>query len=291
MKWFLAYQRVISLLSSPAKSWMTLKREKAGWCGHGDPGHDNARQTRFQNRDTHSRETQEDTLDLPRQPVLPVDPEHQQRKRVQWVKDNLLNSFDDVVWTDEFTIQLENNWTFSYRKAGSPPKRKLRAKHLLKVMVWAGISNNGATNICLLGCSVNSAVYLGVMRTHLLPFLCEWLPIGTFQQNKPLATPLKQHRGFSKQTRLKCWWPYPRAWIYILSKVYGTWWSISFEQRPNPVTKRNSCKAYSHSGPLWHQKSAVDRPFENGHAQSYRSLLSQLLEMVARSWCLLCKHW
>ena len=33
-------------------------------------------------------------------------------KRVQWAKDNLHSSFDIVVWTDESTIQLENNRTF-----------------------------------------------------------------------------------------------------------------------------------------------------------------------------------
>ena len=38
-------------------------------------------------------------------------------KRVQWAKDNLHSFVDDVVWTDESTIQLENNRTFSYRKA------------------------------------------------------------------------------------------------------------------------------------------------------------------------------
>jgi len=60
--------------------------------------------------------------------------------RVQWAKDNLHSSFDDVVCTDESTIQLENNRTFSYRKVGSAPKPKPCAKHPFKFMVWAGIS-------------------------------------------------------------------------------------------------------------------------------------------------------
>ena len=118
-------------------------------------------------------------------------------KRVQWAKDNLHSSFDDVVWTDESTIQLENNRTFSYRKVGSAPKPKPRAKHPFKVMVWAGISKKGATNICLLGCSVNSAVYQEVLRTHLLPFLRERLPNGRFQQdNAPCHTSKATHKFF-----------------------------------------------------------------------------------------------
>lgn len=70
-------------------------------------------------------------------------------KRVQWGRDNLHTSFDDIVWTDESTIQLENNRTFSFRKVGSALKRKPRVKHPFKVMVWAGLSRKGAMNICL----------------------------------------------------------------------------------------------------------------------------------------------
>ena len=102
-----------------------------------------------------------------------------------------------MVWTDKSTIQLENNRTFSYRKVGSAPKPKPRAKHPFKVMVWAGISKKGATNICLLGCSVNSAVYQEVLRTHLLPFLHERLPNGRFKQdNAPCHTSKATHKFF-----------------------------------------------------------------------------------------------
>ena len=71
-------------------------------------------------------------------------------KRLQWAMKNRDNSFEDVVWTDESTIQLENHRMFSYRKVGTAPKPKPRVKHSYKVMVWAGISCKGATNICLL---------------------------------------------------------------------------------------------------------------------------------------------
>ena len=56
-------------------------------------------------------------------------------------------------------------------------------------MLWAGISKKGTTNICLLGCSMNSAVYQEVLRTHLLPLLRERLPNGRFRQdNAPCHT-------------------------------------------------------------------------------------------------------
>ena len=99
-------------------------------------------------------------------------------------------------------IQLENNWTFSL-KVSSAPKPRLWAKHLLKVMVWAGISKNGTTNICLLVCSVNSAVYLEVLRTHLLPFLCEWLPNGRFQQDNAPCYTSKATQRFFQANKIK----------------------------------------------------------------------------------------
>jgi len=86
-------------------------------------------------------------------------------------------------------IQLENHSTFSYRKVGEAPRPKARAKHPFKVMVWAGISKKGATKMCLLSGSVNSAAYQEVLRTHLLPFFRERLPDGRLQQdNAPCHT-------------------------------------------------------------------------------------------------------
>ena len=108
-------------------------------------------------------------MDFPWQPILPID------SRVKWAAENFSNGFEDVVWTDESMIQLENHRTFSYRKVGKVPKPKARPKNPYKVMVWAGISKKGATNICLINGSVDSLVYQDILCTHLLPFLQEKL--------------------------------------------------------------------------------------------------------------------
>ena len=96
-------------------------------------------------------------------------------KKVSWARDNEHNTFDDIVWTDESMIQLENHRTFSYRKTGEAPRAKARTKHPYKVMVWAGISKKGATNICLIDRPVSSALYQVVLR--------ERLPNGKLQQD------------------------------------------------------------------------------------------------------------
>ena len=91
-------------------------------------------------------------------------------------------------------IQLENHRTFSYRKE-EVPRPKPQPKHPYKVMVWAGFSRKGTTNICLPNCSVNSAVYQEVLRTHLVPFLRTQLPNGRLQQdNAPCHVSKATHR-------------------------------------------------------------------------------------------------
>ena len=47
-------------------------------------------------------------------------------KRLEWAKANEKVSFEDVVWTDESSIQLETHRRFCCRKKGEPPKNKPR---------------------------------------------------------------------------------------------------------------------------------------------------------------------
>ena len=47
-------------------------------------------------------------------------------KRLQWAIENQGLDFDDVVWTDECTVQLESHRRFCCRKVGQRPKNKPR---------------------------------------------------------------------------------------------------------------------------------------------------------------------
>ena len=129
--------------------------------------------------------------------------EKNKEKRIQWVTENMENDFNDVVWTDESMIQLENHRTFSYRKVGAPPKPKAKAKHPYKVMVWAGISKRGATNICILNSSVDSLVYQENLRTHLLPFLINTLPNGRLQQDNAPCHKSMSTRKFLEDNNIR----------------------------------------------------------------------------------------
>ena len=60
-------------------------------------------------------------------------------KRLQWARTYLHDNFDDVIWSDETTVQLETHRRLCYRKEGEKPRLKPRPKHPIKVHVWAGV--------------------------------------------------------------------------------------------------------------------------------------------------------
>ena len=65
-------------------------------------------------------------------------------KRVEWCKCECWRrkrNFKDVIWTDEWTIQLEPHRKRYFRKEGQLTRLTGRPKHPPKVNIWRGISN------------------------------------------------------------------------------------------------------------------------------------------------------
>ena len=48
------------------------------------------------------------------------------RKRLEWARKHRQDDFDNVVWTDECSVQLETHKRFCCRKQGEPPRPKPR---------------------------------------------------------------------------------------------------------------------------------------------------------------------
>ena len=67
------------------------------------------------------------------------------RKRLEFAVARLHDNFDDVICSNETTVQVETHRCFCYRKEGEKPCLKPRPKHPIKVPVWAGISKKGPT--------------------------------------------------------------------------------------------------------------------------------------------------
>ena len=99
------------------------------------------------------------------------------------------DTFDNVIFSDECSISLEQFRQTCYRKVGEPAKRKAKPKHPLKVHVWAGISRHGATKICIFEGIMLADLYCDILRSNLIPFINEKLPNHRFMQdNDPKHT-------------------------------------------------------------------------------------------------------
>ncbi len=87
-----------------------------------------------------------------------------QVSRYNWAVANKDDEFEDVIYTDECSVQLETHKRFCCRKEGQPAKPKPKAKHLVKVHVWAGISKRGATKVCIFEGIMNRWLYIDILE-------------------------------------------------------------------------------------------------------------------------------
>ena len=93
--------------------------------------------------------------------------------------------------TDESSVQLECHKRFCCRKNGEQPCPKPRAKHPVKVHVWAGIGWHGATKLCNFDGIMDAAMYIRILQVALLPTLqcSEYEKVHRFMQdNDPKHT-------------------------------------------------------------------------------------------------------
>lgn len=98
------------------------------------------------------------------------------QKRLDWARANIHDDFDNVIWSDESSIQLDTHRRYCCRKEGEAPRPKPRPKHPTKVHVWAGISKKGATGICIFEGTMDATLYCEILTRTLLPFLAEKFP-------------------------------------------------------------------------------------------------------------------
>ena len=133
-------------------------------------------------------------------------------KRLEFAQRCLANAdtFDDVVWTDESTIQIERHAKKAFRKVGTPPVLKGKPKHPLKVHVWAGISLRGATGIGTFDGIMRADYYANtILRNWVKPFLSRRFGAAhRFQQdNDPKHTSLLA-RAVMNELNIN-WWITP----------------------------------------------------------------------------------
>ena len=104
------------------------------------------------------------------------------------------DNFDDVIWTDEFSIQLENHRHFYYQKGqhAKPKPRYVVYLHVLllctciymcvgrpkhpKYTFWLGSCRRGRTAICILEGIMNLFLFTDILDQTLVSFVWEVYP-------------------------------------------------------------------------------------------------------------------
>lgn len=86
------------------------------------------------------------------------------------IRDN--DTFDNVIFSDECSVQLHQNKVCSYRPKDSCALVLPKPKHPLKIHVWAAISKRGASQIKLFEGIMDSVFYTeSILKDTLLPFI------------------------------------------------------------------------------------------------------------------------
>lgn len=115
--------------------------------------------------------------------------EANKEKRRRWCKIQLDNKerFENVVFTDECTVQLDHHGRLCFRKQKQPRALKQRPKHPAKVHIWGGISMRGATRLVMFTGTMNAVKYGQILETGLVPFIRTCFPDGARlqQDNDP----------------------------------------------------------------------------------------------------------
>lgn len=117
--------------------------------------------------------------------------------------------FEDIIFTDESTVQLEQHSRICFRKRRHPRKLKQRPKHPVKVHIWGGISFKGATKIIMFTGIMNAPRLAKVLEAGLLPFIRDHYPTGhrLQQDNDPKHASQYIARFFEEHD--VNWWPTP----------------------------------------------------------------------------------
>ena len=147
-------------------------------------------------------------------------------KRLEWCKERLAEQeqFNDVIFTDESTFQLDRHRRKCFRKQGAPRKLKYKHKHPPKVHVWPGISRRGATSIVIFDGTMTATRYGDILTASLLPFIREKYPQShrLYQDNDPKHTS-RYIQTYFMDNRVR-WWKSPAESpdLNPIEKVWGS---------------------------------------------------------------------
>ena len=115
--------------------------------------------------------------------------EANEEKRKTWCQAQINNQerFEDVILTDECTVQLDSHGRLCFRKEKEGRTLKQCPKHPVKVHIWGGISLRGATCLVMFTGIMNAVRYGKILESSLVPLFNTFYPNGhRLQQDNDL---------------------------------------------------------------------------------------------------------
>jgi transposase len=149
-------------------------------------------------------------------------------KRMEWCLDRVISDdldLEDVIWTDECSVQLESHRKITYHKQGEPSKMVSRPKHPPKVHVWAGISAKGATSVVIFTGVLIATRYTDILEAALKPFIVEHYPEHhRFQQDNDPKHTSRWAQNYFEESNIN-WWRTPPS-SPDLNPIENVWGSM-----------------------------------------------------------------
>ena len=158
--------------------------------------------------------------------------EANQAKRLLWCEERVKekDQFQDVIWTDECSVQQDSHGRLCFRRVKEPRKLKPKPKHPVKVHVWAGISCRGATQILIFTGIMTAVRYCLILEAGLLPFIKSKFPEGArFQQDNDPKHSSNYTKNFLSSSGIN-WWRTP-AESPDLNPIENVWASLKYYLR------------------------------------------------------------
>ena len=118
--------------------------------------------------------------------------------------------FNDVIFTDECSVQMENHSKITFHHIWEQPRLKGRPKHPVKVHIWAGISKPGPTTLMIFEGIMDAQFFVTeIMTNRLLPLVRETFSDGyRFQQDNDPKHTSRLARSFFEENNIN-WWIMP----------------------------------------------------------------------------------
>ena len=137
---------------------------------------------------------------------------------------HVIDEFHNVIWTDETTVQMESHRRLCCQKRGQKPRYKPRPKYPTKVHVWAGISWNGSTRVCVFDGIMTAEVYVNILSQCLVSFCQQVYANGHWfmQDNDPKHTSPHAQSFFLRRTGSTGGGRPPKVLMPIQLRTFGT---------------------------------------------------------------------